>query len=371
MQQYSVPGGQEGLAVPVPRSRTRSIFGAVWAALTVVLLLVVAAVPAGATTVTFIRHGESAGNASGYIDTKVPGPGLTALGQTEAAGVQAKLIAQGIDPTKFDNLYTSTMIRTQQTAAPLATALGKTPVIIGTFDPSVPQQSGAGIQEIFAGIFEGVSQEEGLGRIGYGFIPIAWTLGLRFVRIPGSENGNEFDARVDAAIAQMEADGDTDGNGEINVAAFSHGATIMFWSLMNVDNPNLTLFLTNPLNNTDVVVVESNGEGGWTMKSWAGIETPEANYPTQMFVNVRDLIVAPQTAIYNLRLPVFALDGEAIVQTAAARCQRRRRGNGQVRYRFRHRYGRRDSRPHSGKPSGAVDLVDRRGRAHNSDGNFT
>jgi hypothetical protein len=132
-----------------------------------------------------------------------------------------------------------------------------------------------------------------LGRLGYALAPIAWTLGLRFVRIPGSEDGNEFDARVDAALAEIEA-----ADSETPVV-FSHGATIMFWTMMNVDNPDPLLLLTHQLDNTETVVVEKNEDGSWTLKSWGGEEVGPANLPTQLFVNTRDLIVAPQTALYN------------------------------------------------------------------------
>ncbi len=110
---------------------------------------------------------------------------------------------------------------------------------------------------------------------------------------------------------------DTNGDGQIDAAVFSHGATIMMWTMMNVDNPNLLLIVQHPLNNTDTVVVEKNDDGSWTLKSWAGEEVGPANYPTQMFVNVRDLIVAPQKAAYDMRLPVLSLDAEGIVTTGA------------------------------------------------------
>ncbi|MGV0744372.1 histidine phosphatase family protein [Mycolicibacterium sp. XJ870] len=247
-------------------------------------------------TVTFVRHGESQGNASGNIDTSVPGPGLTELGETQAAGVPDKLTGYGYDIDAYDGLYASDMIRTQQTAA-YADLPGGTAEVIG------------GFREINAGIFEGQSQEEGLGRLGYALAPLAWTLGARFVRIPGSEDGNEFDARVDAALAQVEA------NGDDNPVVFSHGATMMFWTLMNVDNPDLMLFAQHPLENTDVVVVESNGEGGWTLKRWADTEVGPATFPIKVFVNVRDLVVAPQTAAYDVQQAVKTGDITTIANT--------------------------------------------------------
>jgi broad specificity phosphatase PhoE len=260
-------------------------------------------------TVTFVRHGESEGNASGFIDTKTPGPPLTAAGEAQASALVGTL-----EPADYDAIYASTMLRTQQTATPLAAAKyeggNQADVTIST-DPYNPVPADItvlnGLQEISAGIFEGSPADSGIGRIGYILAPVMWTLGLRFVRIPGSEDGNEFEARVNGALDQMQTDGSE------NPVVFSHGATIMFWTMMNVDNPDLGLLLSHPLDNTDVVVVESNGEGGWTLKSWAGINVAPASFPTQMFVNVRDLIVAPQTALDNLRAPILALNGPGIV----------------------------------------------------------
>ena len=273
------------------KTLTRQVLGVIGAAFTAVLSFIVAVIPAGAMTVTFVRHGESEANAQGVIDTKVPGPEITDLGWTQARTVAGTL------PANPSGIYASTMIRTQQTATPYAalirygadTESNEKKVVVGTA-PESDVVVLDGLQEINAGIFEGSSEDEGIGRLGYALAPIAWTLGLRFVRIPGSEDGNEFDARVDAAMEQMEGD---------NAVAFSHGATIMFWTMMNVDNPDLTLLLTHQLDNTETVVVEKNDDGTWTLKSWGGEEVGPADLPTQLFVNARDLIVAPQTALYN------------------------------------------------------------------------
>ncbi len=72
--------------------------------------------------------------------------------------------------------------------------------------------------------------------------------------VPGGEDGNAFDARVDGAIAEI-AD-----NGDENAVAFAHGATIMFWVMMNVDNPDLLLMLRHQLDNVESVVVEGSPE---------------------------------------------------------------------------------------------------------------
>ena len=259
------------------KSSTRRVLGVVGAAFTAVVSFILAVIPAGAMTVTFVRHAESQANADGIIDTKVPGPGLTDLGRTQADAVAAILNGQ-----VHDGIYASTMIRTQQTAKPYAVLTNKEVMVVD------------GLQEISAGILEGSSEDEGIGRLGYALAPIAWSLGLRFVKIPGAEDGNEFDARVDAALADIEADGSDEP------VVFSHGATIMFWTMMNVDNPDPTLLLTHQLDNTEAVVVEKNDDGSWTLKSWGGEDVGPATLPVQLFVNTRDLIVAPQTALYNL-----------------------------------------------------------------------
>jgi broad specificity phosphatase PhoE len=272
-------------------SLSRQVLALIGAAFTAVLSFIVAVIPAGAMTVTFVRHGESQANAEGIINTEVPGPGLTDLGWNQSRTVAGQL------PASPSGIYASTMVRTQQTATPYAarirygsdTQANEEKVAVGTA-PGSDVVVLDGLQEINAGIFEGSSEDEGIGRIGYALAPIAWSLGLRFVRIPGSEDGNEFDARVDAAVDQMDGP---------NAVAFSHGATIMFWTMMNVDNPDLTLLLTHQLDNTETVVVEKNDDGSWTLKSWGGEAVGPADLPTQLFVNARDLIVAPQTALYN------------------------------------------------------------------------
>jgi broad specificity phosphatase PhoE len=247
-----------------------------------VAFFVMSALPAWAAdsiTLTWVRHGESYGNVAGAgIDTKVPGPHLTELGEQ-----QAEAIAQQLKDGGYDSIYVSDMIRTHETAAPLATETGLTPIQEG------------GFREISAGIFEGSPIDSGLGRIGYFLIPVAWTLGLRSLPIPLGENGNGFESRVNGAIASVIANGDT------KPVIFSHGATIMVWTMMNVDNPDVMLMLTHPLGNTAVVVVTGNPEDGWTLQSWDGVAVSQnPSLAGKLFVNTRSLIVAPQTAIYNV-----------------------------------------------------------------------
>src|SRR5208337_3602884 len=82
--------------------------------------------------------------------------------------------------------------------------------------------------------------------------------------------------------------------------AFSSEFAIEVGTMMNVKNPDPLLMLTHPLSNTAVVVVQGDPQDGWTLVSWDGVPVPPASLPTELFVDVRDLIMAPQFAAYNV-----------------------------------------------------------------------
>jgi broad specificity phosphatase PhoE len=253
-------------------------------ALTAIAMLVAAAVPASAAEsmrVTFVRHGQSEGNASGLIDTSVPGPVLTPLGQQ-----QARDVAVLLGDNNYDAIYASTMVRTQLTAAPMSAYLG------------LPIQVLPGLQEIEAGVFEGTPESQ--AQSGYGLYPLGWTFPGVIPQIPvehfnkgtfmpGTEqNGYVFDARVDGALQTMYDKGDR------NVVVFSHGGTIMFWTMMNAKNLNtmqkLQLLQTAQLDNTDYVVIEGNNHDGWTLVNWNGQQfAPEPTLQSEFALQQRTL----------------------------------------------------------------------------------
>ncbi|OBG30154.1 PE domain-containing protein [Mycobacterium sp. 852002-51057_SCH5723018] len=240
--------------------------------------------------IDFVRHGQSIGNAANLIDTAVPGLPLTPLGQQQALAVGGALQGQG----PFAGIFASQLIRVQQTAAPLATALGM----------QVPQL--AGLNEVNAGIFDGAPQISPQGLL-YLVAPVAWTLGFPLVPMlaPGTAhiNGVVFDQGFTSALQTMYSSAMANpvvaGNGQITDVAFSSEFAIEVGTLMNVNNPNPLLMLTHPLPNTGTVVVQGSPQGGWTMVSWDGIPVGPATLPTKLFVDVRDLITAPQFAAWN------------------------------------------------------------------------
>jgi broad specificity phosphatase PhoE len=193
-------------------------------------------------TLTLVRHAQSGANAAGVIDTSTPGPELTPEGWCQATRAAEKL-----SPNHYDGIYASSMIRTQETATPMAQALGESVDVL------------PGLREIEAGEYEG---QPGLNAGAYMAVPLRWLQGDRSARIPGSLNGNEFQARFDEAVQHIY------NSGELNPVAFSHSAAIMVWALMNVHNPDQSLLASKPLPNTGRVVVTGNPSDGWTLTEW-------------------------------------------------------------------------------------------------------
>jgi broad specificity phosphatase PhoE len=194
-------------------------------------------------TLTLVRHGQSAANASGLIDTSTPGPELTPKGWC-----QATIAATQLAPNHYDGIYASSMIRTQETATPTAQTLGEPVTVL------------SGLREIEAGQYEG-TPESNIPQT-YFAAPQQWLKGDRSARIPGSVNGNEFDARFDDAVQHIY------DSGEQNPVAFSHSAAIMVWVLMNVRNADPSLLTTKPLPNVGRVVITGNPSDGWTLAEW-------------------------------------------------------------------------------------------------------
>ncbi|MCV7068385.1 histidine phosphatase family protein [Mycolicibacterium farcinogenes] len=286
-------------------SRYRSILGGVALAFLALFLAIPVAHAAEVMRVTFVRHAESTANANHIIDTTVPGPGLTPTGQQ-----QAKDLVDRLGDNNYDAIYASTMLRTQQTATPMSQYLG------------LPIQVVDGIQEITAGNLEGKSQDE----YGTAYImgPLMWA-GLipnmpanRNVPQPGTDfDGNDFDAGVDNALKAMYDKGDR------NAIVFSHGGTIMFWTIMNVNNLTLAqkgmLLSQYTLGNTDYVVIEGNPEDGWVLTDWNGQKfAPEPTFEHEVGLQLRTLSRQLQQAMNGV-VESFASGNPATIATAINR----------------------------------------------------
>jgi len=212
-----------------------------------------------------IRHGQTPANVLGELDTAAPGPGLTDLGRAQAAAVPEALASE-----RIDGIYASRLIRTHQTAAPLARVRDEMHRVV------LP-----GLHEIGAGRLEGRRDKRSIKK--YLETVWAWGAGSPEARMPGGADGHEFFGRFDADIATIAAEHDLDAT----VAVFSHGAAIRVWSAARAGNISPELPGRTHLDNTGIVVLTGSPTDGWLMESFAGepiggaaLEDPTALDPT-------------------------------------------------------------------------------------------
>jgi broad specificity phosphatase PhoE len=189
-----------------------------------------------------IRHGQTPSNVDGLLDTARPGPGLTELGERQAAEIPDALKHEAID-----GVYVSVLRRTLITATPLLVDRGLEPVEL------------PGIHEIEAGDLEMRHDHEAY-RI-YLETAFAWGLGDLDRRMPGASDGHEFFRRFDQSIASVT------GN---NAVVFSHGAAIRVWVAGRAINVPPSFAGEHDIQNTGVVELDGSLDAGFTLLSWQG-----------------------------------------------------------------------------------------------------
>ncbi len=198
-----------------------------------------------------IRHGQTPANVDGILESTVPGPGLTELGQT-----QAEELVDAIAHEPIDALYISTMVRTHLTAAPLAKARGLDPV------------ERAGVREISAGDVEGNADDASVHQ--YVSTLLSWCGRDLDVRMPGAENGHEVLGRFDEVVREIES------QGHERAAIVSHGAMIRAWCAARAEDVDLDFVRRHYVVNTGVVVLNGSMSTGWEVESWLGESISEA-----------------------------------------------------------------------------------------------
>jgi broad specificity phosphatase PhoE len=194
-----------------------------------------------------LRHGQTHGNTAGALDTAVPGLHLTDLGRA-----QAEAAARALADRRIDQIYVSTLTRTHQTAAPLATALG---LALRELD---------GLREISAGDFEMGSDHDSIA--GYIGTIADWIERRYDARMPGGESGHEFLDRYDAAVAEIHrAVQDAGGDSAL---AVSHGAAMRTWVSARVQDVESHARATDPLHNTACIELTGDPTSGWQVHAW-------------------------------------------------------------------------------------------------------
>jgi probable phosphoglycerate mutase len=214
--------------------------------------------------ILLLRHAQTDANAAGALDTAVPGLDLTELGRAQADAAARALTDRGIDA-----IFVSVLVRTQQTAAPIAAALGLEPVVLPD------------LREIAAGDLEMRSDEE--ARDTYLHTVASWLFGSLDERMPGGETGEEFLRRYDDASAQVVA------SGARCALVLSHGAALRTWvgaRAIDDGSGDWADVALEPMLNTGCIELEE-AEGGWRILGWDNhpiggdyLEDPTAKDPT-------------------------------------------------------------------------------------------
>ncbi|MGP3777158.1 histidine phosphatase family protein (plasmid) [Streptomyces sp. SDT5-1] len=191
-----------------------------------------------------IRHAQTTANVAYTMNTVIPGPELTALGQRQAEALPAALADE-----KLDAIYASTHRRTELTAAPLAAERGLAVNVRG------------GIREVSAGHWEGASDRA--SHTAFLNLVFGWPSDPT-TRVPGGESGQEvlqrFDDVVDEAVR----------SGADTVAMVSHGISIRIWLACRAANLTARDMAERELDNTGMAIAELD-DGPWRVISWAGL----------------------------------------------------------------------------------------------------
>ncbi len=197
--------------------------------------------------IQLIRHGQTPMNVAQIIDTAAPGAPLTDLGHEQAA-----TLPQRLEGVPLESIYVSNLIRTQQTAAPLAAARSLDPVIR------------EGIREIQAGSLEMGDTKEDYDA--YFRTIVSWFDGDLTMRMGGAESGHEVLERFDGVVQEIEK------TGAEEVALVSHGGMIVMWSGMRATGLSMDKVIGRHPENTGICVVEGSFSKGFHAISWMGEE---------------------------------------------------------------------------------------------------
>lgn len=189
-----------------------------------------------------VRHGQTSSNTGLLLDTAAPGADLNETGREQADALVERLAGEPIDA-----IYASTLVRTQQTATPLARARGLDIRILPD------------LREISAGHAEMTTDATD-----YITTLLKWHAGEHEARIPGAENALEFFARFDHAIGQVAT------GGHASAVAVSHGAALRAWAAARVEGFADALG-EGVLNNTGIILADGDLDAGWRLVEVEGV----------------------------------------------------------------------------------------------------
>lgn len=208
----------------------------------------------------FVRHAESEANVVGSLDSSVPGPPLSPLGYEQAKALPDAVAAE-LDGLPVRTVWASTMLRTQQTAQPVAERYG------------VPVQVHPELHEVYVGdLNERVDDE---ARQAFYEVFACWHVDGDMERCcPNGETGTSLVGRLRTSVHDI-----VTGAGDEPGAAVvvSHGAILMVGLPWLCENLTASYAATHHLTNTALVVVDrlDGDEPRFVCRTWNGLAVPE------------------------------------------------------------------------------------------------
>jgi probable phosphoglycerate mutase len=202
-----------------------------------------------ATQILFIRHGETAWNQirriQGHLDIPLAGTGVE-----QAQRLADRLSAEAGQGVRLDAIYSSDLLRAQQTAQPIADALG------------LPLRLNAGLRERHYGAFQGYDKDEIEAR--YPLEYAHWQTRDAGFAPPDGESMRAFYHRVTTAVKALVA-----AHSHQRIACVAHGGVLDCVYRLARD---LTLDVPRdyPLLNTSVNTVEFAQDGAKVL-AWADV----------------------------------------------------------------------------------------------------
>jgi probable phosphoglycerate mutase len=193
-----------------------------------------------------VRHAESEANVVDSLHTQVPGPPLTGLGRE-----QADALVEALADEDVRAVWASTMLRAQQTAAPLAAARG------------LQVRVEDGLREVDVGDLHDRRDAEAHDQLGD--VMAGWMLrGDVSLRCPGGECGSDVTGRFGSVLTAV-----LDELEEGSAVVVAHGAALRL-TLLGLCGLDAAFVLSHHLPNTGFVVVDV-ADGEYKCRIWAGL----------------------------------------------------------------------------------------------------
>jgi broad specificity phosphatase PhoE len=195
----------------------------------------------------FARHGQSEANVLRVISNRSLQHPLTDLGRGQAAQLAQVLLA-----VRISKIYSSPLLRAQQTAEIVSTALG------------VPFALADALREPDCGIAEGRSDEAAWAE--HRRVWNAWNEQCYDVCVEGGESFNDLRARFRPFIDRLLIE---HGNESDQLLLISHGQLLITMLAVMLANAAEVFAEGRSIPNTGIIVVEWQALG-WICVDWCG-----------------------------------------------------------------------------------------------------